>query len=192
MAVKKNFIINLTMDWDHLQANGIKPPWFDITKLDLENLALFLQKHCYCGDKIEVLAADDYLDFIAIQAALKTGAAETLIASMSSVMDASKKMSGKAILPVSAAWRSHVNAICKQDTHSSPPPFMLFFQARGSSEETVGVWLGNLSSHMGVNPVMAAFTGKQSQGHTLFGALSSELQSVFGVKFIKDSGFSVI
>lgn len=192
MAVKKNFIINLTMDWDHLEANAIQPPWFDITKIDFEKLALFLQKFCYCGDKVEVLAADDYLDFIAIQASLKTGISQKLISNMSSVMDASKKLSGRAILPVSAAWRSHVDAVCRQDIHSSPPPFMLFFQVRGSSEETVGVWLANLSSHMGVSPAIAAFTGKKGKEHTLFGSLSSELESVFGVKFIKESGFSVV
>jgi len=191
MASKQNFLINLTMDWDYLQEKDITPPWFSIPQLNLEAIAEFLQGYIKTGDKIEVVAADDYLDFICIQTAIASGKAQSILAQMSSLMNQAKKTAGKNTLSVTDKWRQ-IPLVASQSPTESPPPFALFFQVRGSSETCTGIWLSQLSAHMGVNPVAAAFTGKQNTEHRLFGALSEKLEEVFGVRFIKESGFGVI
>lgn len=192
MASKKNFLINLTMDWDYLQEKEITPPWFSIDQLKLDSIAEFLQGFINTGDKIEVVAADDYLDFICIQTALASGQAQSILGQMSLLMNGAKKTTGKNLLSVTDKWRK-IPLVSAQSAKESPPPFALFFQVRGSSDTCVGVWLSQLSAHMGVNPIAAAFTGKQQQsGHQLFSGLSVKLEEVFGVRFIKESGFGVI
>lgn len=191
MAYKLNLLINMTMDFDNIVQQGKTPPWFDVKSLDLEPIAIFLQNHIRSGDKIEIVIADDYLDFVSMQMLVDNGLAEQALTFMSELMDDSRKLSKRQVLAVSEGWRKHP-VIAMQDIESSPPPFAIFIQVRGSTEDTVLFWYSQLSGYMGVLPMERLLNNKAESSHSLFKGLSDKLEEVFGVPFISDSGLGTI